>query len=117
MTEEELESIAETECKKLLQSEKGYNGISFQEFWAEGAKWGLAEGRKESKEYIRYLKRQRQGGIQKQYNKIEKINELKGQIEKMKCCLNCKKWRYFENYPLCAEKAHFIACELWEMKE
>lgn len=42
MTEEEIKSIAETECKKLLKSEKGYNGISFQEFWAEGAKWGIA---------------------------------------------------------------------------
>lgn len=40
MTEAEIEKQAEAECKKLLQSEKGYDGISFQEFWAEGAKWG-----------------------------------------------------------------------------
>lgn len=43
--------------------------------------------------------------------------ELKERIEKMKCCLNCKKWRYYANYPLCAEKSHFVACESWEMKE
>lgn len=41
MTDEEIKSLAETECKKLLKSEKGYNGISFQEFWEEGAKWGM----------------------------------------------------------------------------
>lgn len=84
MKDEEIEKQAEIECKKLLQSEKGYNGISFQEFWEEGAKWGLAEDRKESKEYIRYLKRQRQGGIQKQYNKISKIKELEEENERLK---------------------------------
>lgn len=40
--EEEIEIQSKTECKKLLNSDKGYNGISFQEFWAEGAKWGIA---------------------------------------------------------------------------
>lgn len=47
MTDEELKDLAKLECKKLLESEKGYNGLSFQEFWAEGVKYGLAEGRKE----------------------------------------------------------------------
>lgn len=47
MTDEEIEKYGKIECKKLLSSEKGYNGISFQEFWEEGAKWGIAEGRKE----------------------------------------------------------------------
>ena len=44
----------------------------------------LQEEIKGQKEYIKYLKRQRQGGIQKQYNKVEKIKELEKQIEKMK---------------------------------
>lgn len=47
MIEGELIEVAHIECNKLLKSEKGYNGISFPEFWAEGYKKGLAEGRKE----------------------------------------------------------------------
>lgn len=47
MTDEELKELAKLECAKLLKSEKGYNGLSFQEFWEEGMKYGLAEGRKE----------------------------------------------------------------------
>ena len=45
MTDEELKELAKLECKKLLKSEKGYNGLSFQEFWEEGMKYGLAEGK------------------------------------------------------------------------
>lgn len=49
---------------------------------------------------------------------IMENGRLKAQIEKMKCCMNCKTWRYdYEHYPLCAEKAHFAACKLWELKE
>lgn len=44
MTDAELIEMAHIECDKLLKSEKGYNGISFTEFWAEGYKKGLAEG-------------------------------------------------------------------------
>lgn len=47
MTDEELKELAKLECTKLLKSKKGYNGLSFQEFWEEGMKYGLAEGRKE----------------------------------------------------------------------
>ena len=50
----------------------------------------LQEEIKGQKEYIKYLKRQRQGGIQKQYNKVKKVKELEAQIEKMKCCTNCR---------------------------
>ena len=45
MTDEKLKELAKMECAKLLKSEKGYNGLSFQEFWAEGMKYGLAEGK------------------------------------------------------------------------
>lgn len=45
MTDEELKELAKLECAKLLKSEKGYSGLSFQEFWAEGYKKGLAEGK------------------------------------------------------------------------
>ena len=45
MTDEELKELAKLECAKLLKSEKGYNGLSYQEFWAEGVKYGLAEGK------------------------------------------------------------------------
>lgn len=45
MRDEELEKLAKLECAKLLKSEKGYNGLSFQEFWAEGVKYGLSEGK------------------------------------------------------------------------
>ena len=50
MTDEELKELAKLECAKLLKSEKGYNGLSFQEFWAEGYKKGLAELEKENAE-------------------------------------------------------------------
>ena len=45
---------------------------------------GLAEGRKESKENITWLKRQRQGGIQKQFNKANKIKSLEKENTKLK---------------------------------
>ena len=45
MTVEELKELAKLECAKLLKSEKGYSGLSFQEFWEEGYKKGLAEGK------------------------------------------------------------------------
>lgn len=45
MTDEELKELAKLECTKLLKSEKGYSGLSFQEFWEEGYKKGLAEGK------------------------------------------------------------------------
>lgn len=45
MTDEELKELANLECAKLLKSEKGYNGLSYQEFWAEGMKYGLEEGK------------------------------------------------------------------------
>lgn len=38
----------------------------------------------ELKEYNKYLKRQRQGGIQKQYNKISIIKQQKEQLTKAK---------------------------------
>lgn len=38
---------AREECKKLLKSEKGYRGISSEEFWAEGYNKGFKEGRKD----------------------------------------------------------------------
>ena len=43
MTDEELKELAKLECAKLLKSEKGYNGLSYQEFWAEGVKYGRKE--------------------------------------------------------------------------
>lgn len=43
MTDEELKELAKLECAKLLKSEKGYNGLSYQEFWAEGVKYGWKE--------------------------------------------------------------------------
>ena len=48
---------------------------------------GLAKGRKESKEYITYLKRQRQGGIQKQFNKANKIKRLEKENTELKAKL------------------------------
>ena len=39
---------------------------------------------KGQKEYIKYLKRQRQGGIQKQYNKVGKIKDLEKQLNEAK---------------------------------
>lgn len=45
MTDEELNELAKLECKKLLESEKGYGGLSSQEFWIEGVKYGLAAGK------------------------------------------------------------------------
>lgn len=43
MTDEKLKELAKLECAKLLKSEKGYNGLSYQEFWAEGVKYGWKE--------------------------------------------------------------------------
>lgn len=50
MTDGELIEVAHIECSKLLKSEKGYNGISFPEFWAEGYKKGFDEGYKKATE-------------------------------------------------------------------
>ena len=57
------------------------------EAWIKGATEATKELQEEvkgQKEYIKYLKRQRQGGIQKQYNKVEKIKELEKQLTKAK---------------------------------
>jgi len=51
----------------------------------------------------------------------EQINKLEEQIEKMKCCCNCKKW-YKEgvddsgNYP-CYHHECNDKCSIWEMDE
>ena len=79
----------------------------------------LQEEMKGQKEYIKYLKRQRQGGIQKQYNKVEKIKELEKQIEKMKCCYNCSKWNDGECKD-CPSPIYTMAdfnCDKWELAE
>ena len=59
MADEELKELAKLECAKLLKSEKGYNGLSYQEFWEEGMKYGLAEGRLENFNLASIAKKQR----------------------------------------------------------
>lgn len=48
MTQEEIERQAEElkdeECKKLLSSDKGYNGLTIQDFWKEGFIVGAKRG-------------------------------------------------------------------------
>ncbi|MCQ2598187.1 MAG: hypothetical protein MJ181_10120 [Treponema sp.] len=55
------------------------------------------------------------GWLKNDFHQLEKENEeLKKQIEKMKCCENCKK--YFNDYKGCSDfDCDF--CDHWEMKE
>ncbi|MCQ2595105.1 MAG: hypothetical protein MJ196_07575 [Treponemataceae bacterium] len=45
MTDEEIKYLSRSECATLLHSDKGYGGLSSAEFWEEGYKKGLAEGK------------------------------------------------------------------------
>lgn len=52
------------------------------------------------------------------YNLTEKVTYLEGQIEKMKCCSNCK--YSFSNGLGCMQSARRISCDnykLWELAE
>ena len=63
----------------------------------------LQEEIKGQKEYIKYLKRQRQGGIQKQYNKVGIIKELKKKLteakELLKRVVEWADWQSGSNCP------------------
>lgn len=90
MTKEELNIHIEkrySECRKRSQ------GLSYGSFYdgyvdcyyeQQKRIAELQEEKKGQKEYMKYLKRQRQGGIQKQYNKVGKIKNLEKQIAELK---------------------------------
>ena len=53
-------------------------------------------------------------------NLIDENNELKAQIEKMKCCYNCSKWYYGECEESPKSKTFFCAdfkCDNWEIAD
>lgn len=123
MTEEEIESIAKTECKKLLQSEKGYNGISFQEFWEEGAKWGYEKGYEDCRHYAHDYYKPKWHDLRKDPNDLPKLEyrdnswsiTVANQLGEA-CHYNYKQSRW-EN-PLFTEIEGVIAwCELPQYKD
>ncbi len=51
----------------------------------------------------------------------ERISKLKAQIEKMKMCCNCAKWRGYNEYDHisypCSKHNATDKCMLWKLKE
>ena len=88
MTDKEIKKLSKIECKKLLHSDKGYNGISFQDFWEEGVKFGIASAKTENEKLtkltlslIRWKSEKNEKEYEKEiYNLVKYFEEI-GKIE------------------------------------
>lgn len=89
----------------------------------EGILLGLAEARKESKQYIELLQNEK---AELAEDFCKQLKELKEQIEKMKCCGNCKNCVFkYDDEDLIFEcdvngtesYTHLKTCTNWELAE
>lgn len=88
MTNEEIKKLSKIECKKLLQSDKGYNGMSFQDFWEEGVKFGIDTAKTENEKLtkltlslIRWKSEKNEKKYEEEIQNLVKYFEEIGKIE------------------------------------
>ena len=105
MFEKEAEEYADEKCGTIETEEKKFCRMD----WQKGAEFGYNKAKEEMQE---------QGlALQSDMDKtIEQNIQLKAQIEKMKCCENCRHhyWLY-EELACRIHKIDVDTCNSWEM--
>lgn len=116
MTDEELEKKAEECFNKYFSESNCYISNPEESIFTDGYKDGYKHGQEE----IGYLKE----CLEENRGLKDTVIELKAQIEKMKCCENCKHYKYTcENGYDCdlgiidKWKTYHKKCNKWELVE
>ena len=114
---EEIEQKAEKKCKLNDQIHRDCYVAGFK----EGVKCGLKQHAHDYLVKTKGLKEENNKLLDVINNQDVKITDLEKQIEKMKCCENCKKTT-LHNVASCGEpvriKSHnTYVCDKWELKE